>query len=89
MTATLATAAVLIVPFLAVVLVGALAVAVHDAIARAWSVRATAVEQGSAAASARRSGAPRGAVRRSAAVLARPGAAPRRPVRRASVVLVR
>lgn len=36
MTAVLATAAVLAVPFLAVVLVGAAAVAVHDRLARRW-----------------------------------------------------
>lgn len=37
MTAILATAALLLAPFLAVVLVGAAAVAVHDAIATWWS----------------------------------------------------
>jgi hypothetical protein len=39
MTATLTTAALLLVPFLVVVGVGAVAVAIHDAIARAWAVR--------------------------------------------------
>jgi hypothetical protein len=42
MTATLTTAAWLLVPFLAVVGVGAVAVAIHDAIARAWAVRPAA-----------------------------------------------
>lgn len=39
MTAVLATAAVLLVPFLAVVAIGAAAVALHDAIERAWVKR--------------------------------------------------
>lgn len=39
MTATLATAAVLLAPFLAIVAVGALAVAVHDGIAAWWAAR--------------------------------------------------
>ncbi|MDF1524424.1 MAG: hypothetical protein P1P87_16605 [Trueperaceae bacterium] len=43
MTATLTTAALLLVPFLLVVGVGAVAVAIHDAIARAWALRRAAV----------------------------------------------
>lgn len=39
MTAVLATAAVLVVPFLVVVLAGAAAVAAHDAIERTWTAR--------------------------------------------------
>ena len=42
MTAALATAGVLLVPFFSVVLVGAAAVAVHDAIERAWTARSRA-----------------------------------------------
>ena len=42
MTATLTTAALLLVPFLVVVGLGAAAVAIHDAIARAWAVRTVA-----------------------------------------------
>lgn len=90
MTATLATAAMLLVPFLAVVLVGAVAVAIHDATARAWSGRSMAARVGANASAARRPGALRGANRRAAAaVLARSGSTPRRPARRAAVVLVR
>jgi hypothetical protein len=90
MTATLATAAVLLVPFLAVVFVGGLAVAVHDAIARAWAGRSTTTPAASSFAAGRRAGAPRAGGRRGApVVLARSGAAARRPARRAPVVLVR
>lgn len=42
MTDTLATAAVLLVPFLAIVLVGAVAVAVHDGVAAWWAARRAA-----------------------------------------------
>ena len=90
MTAPLTTAAMLLVPFLAVVLVGAVAVAVHDAIARAWAGRSKAVRAGVAALAARRPGSSHGAAHRGVpAVLARSTAARRRPARRAPVVLVR
>jgi hypothetical protein len=90
MIATLATAALLLVPFLAVVLVGAVAVAIHDKVELAWSGRRAAVRAATAMASARCAGVPRGAGRRGAsAILARSGSAPRRPARRATVVLVR
>jgi hypothetical protein len=90
MTDTLTTAAVLLVPFLAVVLAGAVAVAIHDAIARAWAGRPKFVRAGAAAFAAHRPGASRGSARRGVpAAFARPGAAPRRPARRPPVVLVR
>lgn len=89
MTATLTTAAMLLVPFLAVVLVGAMAVAIHDAIERAWSDRPTSARAGASAAAARRPIARRGVHHRGApVVLARSGAT-RRPARRTPVVLVR
>ena len=89
MTATLANAAMLLVPFLAVVLVGAVAVAIHDKVEQAWSGRRATARAGTAVASARCAGVPRGAGRRGApAMLARSGA-PRRPARRAPVVLAR
>ena len=90
MTATIATAAVLLVPFLAVVLVGAVAVAIHDAIARSWAGRRATARVVAAGARVRRSGALRGAGGRGGSVaLARTDSVPRRPVRRAPAVLVR
>ncbi len=89
MTSTLATAAMLLVPFLAVVLVGAVAVAIHDAIERAWAGRPRSARVEPTGSAARRAAPLRGAQRRGApVVLARAGSA-RRPVRRAPVVLVR
>lgn len=90
MTATFTTAALLLVPFLVVVGVGAVAVAIHDAIARAWADRRTPQRSGASAAAARRSSALRGATRRcTPAILARSGSTPRGPARRARSVLVR
>ena len=89
MTATLATAAMLLVPFLAIVLVGAVAVAVHDAIERAWVGRTTVARAGANAAVARRPGALRGAHRRGAPVVVGRSSSVRRPARAAPGVLVR
>lgn len=89
MIATLATAAMLLVPFLAVVLVGAVAVAIHDAIERVWVGRPTSAHAGANAAAKHRPGALRGPHRRGVpVVLARSGSA-RRPARGAPGVLVR
>ena len=89
MTATLATAAVLLVPFLAVVLVGAVAVAIHDAIERAWTGRPTSARLEPTGAAARRSAPLRGAQRHGTPVVLARTASARRPARRAPVVLVR
>ena len=90
MTATLTTAAVLLVPFLAVVLVGAVAVAIHDAIERAWAGRSTsAARVVPRAAGARRPAALRDARRRDAPVVQARSGSTRRTARRAPVVLVR
>ncbi len=89
MTATLTTAAVLLVPFLAVVLVGAVAVAIHDAIERAWAGRPTSARVGANASAARRPVVRRGAHRRGAPVVLAHSASTRRPARRAPAVLVR
>ena len=87
---TLTTAAMLLVPFLAVVVVGAVAVAVHDAIERAWVGGRASVGSVASEAETGRRVAPRGSGSRGVRpVLARSGAASRRPDRRAPVVLVR
>ncbi|MFN2321991.1 MAG: hypothetical protein ABR510_03420 [Trueperaceae bacterium] len=89
MPATLATAAMLLVPFLAVVLVGAVAVAIHDAIERAWAGGRTSARARANAAAARRPVALREARWCGAPVVpARSGSA-RRTARRAPAVLVR
>ncbi len=89
MTATLTTAAMLLVPFLAVVLIGAVAVAIHDAIERAWAGRTTSASMGANASAARRPVALRGDHRRGAPVVLARSASTRRPERRAPVALVR
>ena len=90
MTATLTTAAMLLAPFLAVVLVGALAVAIHDAVERAWTAARASGAAEAPKATRRRLAAARGGRRSGGADQAlRPASAARQPVRRAPVVAAR
>jgi hypothetical protein len=90
MIATLTTAAFLLVPLLGVVVAGALAVAIHDAIARLWAARRGAQDAVAGRGAAWRRGAPGTLGPRGARALrVHHGAAARRHVRRGPAVLVR